>query len=59
MHAEETVSAADAALSGDHEAATRAALATIDPEPGVAKPDPILVADGVCTRLVFRLRKEP
>ena len=50
MHAEETVSAADAALSGDHEAATRAALATIDPEPGVAKPDPILVADGVMRR---------
>jgi len=50
MHAEETVSAADSALSGDREAAARAALATIDPEPGVAKPDPILVADKVMRR---------
>src|ERR1044071_9724875 len=50
MHAEETVSANDSALSGDREAAARAALATIDPEPGVAKPDPILVADKVMRR---------
>jgi branched-chain amino acid transport system ATP-binding protein len=50
MHAEETVSAADSALSGDREAAARAALATLDPEPGVAKPDPILVADKVMRR---------
>jgi neutral amino acid transport system ATP-binding protein len=50
MHAEETVSAADAGLSGDREAAARAALAIIDPEPGAAKPDPILVADKVMRR---------
>jgi branched-chain amino acid transport system ATP-binding protein len=50
MHAEETVSAVDATLSGDREAAARAALATVDPEPGAAKPDPILVADKVVRR---------
>jgi neutral amino acid transport system ATP-binding protein len=50
MHAEETVSAADAAVSGDREAAARAALATIPSEPGATKPDPILVARNVVRR---------
>ncbi len=44
------ISAMDSAVSGSAHAAATAALSTISPEPGTAKPDPILVADHVVRR---------
>ncbi|MCH1405348.1 MAG: ATP-binding cassette domain-containing protein, partial [Candidatus Nanopelagicales bacterium] len=37
----------DQAVSGSRAASAQAALATVEPRPGVPKPDPIMVADHV------------
>lgn len=44
------VSGTMTAPSGEHATAARAALAGVDRTPGAAKPDPILIADGVGRR---------